>query len=185
MTKSNRQQLRLSQKNFEYIPRELLQFLNKWGKQFVDGKNNQNIVSVEVTGNKLQQIEDSLFNHLGPEGCKNLEQIKADSNQLSFISAKLRDCIHLQNLNLSNNQLAGDSFLPVDMPQGHSFAATLQYLYLSNNQIRDLPLSLGKLESLKVLDLEHNKIRTLLTKHNGQQVSVLSTLVNLEELYLN
>lgn len=74
-----------------------------------------------------------------------------------------------------------------------NFCASLEYLYLGNNDIRELPVQLNTLRNLKVLNLEHNKIRTLIYKQSTtdddedekkQIVCSISGLDSLEELYL-
>ena len=64
---------------------------------------------------------------------------------------------------------------------------------MSNNDIRELPIQLNSLKNLKVLNLEHNKIRTLSYKQNSNEddddetqkiVCSISGLESLEELYL-
>ena len=91
----NEQELRLSPKCFEFIPRDLLQYLGKWSKQFINGVNEQNITSLELSQNNIQEIEGSLFMHLGKEGCQNIKSIKAHKNHIKYVSARIKDCINL------------------------------------------------------------------------------------------
>lgn len=72
-------------------------------------------------------------------------------------------------LRLSNNQLSGKDFLPMEMLNAACFQNNLQYLYLGNNNIRELPTHLGKLKSLKVLDLVGNKLRSIYYKVVNKQ----------------
>lgn len=48
------------------------------------------------------------------------------------------------------------------------FHQSLQYLYLANNGIRELPSQIGRLKNLKVLDLLGNKLRTLRYKSQSK-----------------
>ena len=50
--------------------------------------------------------------HLGVEGCKSLDRISAEYNQIRYVSSRISDCHNLTSLRLSHNNLMGLEFLP-------------------------------------------------------------------------
>jgi hypothetical protein len=90
--------------------------------------------------NNIQEIEGSLFMHLGKEGCQNIKTIKAIKNNIKYVSSRIKDCYNLETLKLSNNSLTCREFLPVEVLNSPTFCASLKYLYLADNDIRELPI---------------------------------------------
>ena len=162
-------ELKLAQRGFEYMPRDILQLIGKQKKREDDDseedRNNELmngvLVSLDIQYNKIQELEGALFLHLGLDGSIDLRQIKASHNQIKYISSRIKDCKNLQTLKLSHNLLHGKDFLPIELLDSHLIQRSLQYLYLAHNNIRELPNQLGKLKNLKVLDLVGNKLRQL------------------------
>lgn len=72
------------------------------------------VCSLDISNNKIQELEGALFMHLGVQGCKNLVTIKAEHNQIRYISSRIKDCHNLGVLRLSHNDLSGIEFLPVE-----------------------------------------------------------------------
>ena len=148
------------------------------------------LVCLNISNNKIQELEGALFMHLGIEVCNQIEIIRADHNQIRYISNRIKDCHNLRILKLSYNELWNPHHIfPVDMLCSPQIRQSLQILHLSNNKIRELPLQLNNFKSLKVLNLENNKIRSLLLRvsegSNLDHACPIGGLENIEELYLN
>jgi len=77
--------------------------------------------------------------HLGPSGCARLLSLRADNNEISYIQQNVKNCKSLEVLSLKKNHL-GQNFLPIEFYQSPSLASSLCELYLSNNDIREVPL---------------------------------------------
>jgi hypothetical protein len=130
ISKSDKVELRINHKSFEFIPREILQHLQK--------VRESNLTSIDISNNKLQEIESTFLINLD---LKNIEQIKADHNCLKLVSPKIKECTQLKCLRVSHNKLE-NNFLPTEFLNSGS---QIMFLNLSNNLIKELPQNLGKL----------------------------------------
>lgn len=103
---------------------------------------------LDVSRNRLTALPDSISQLLS------LQSLNAEHNQLTSVP----DLSHLKNLliiKLSGNQLtAFPSSLCADGLLQH-----LSEIHANNNQIGDIPPTISKLSTLKLLDLSHNMIQ--------------------------
>jgi hypothetical protein len=72
MKKHNKQELRLSNKQFKQVPASVLELIQKSVKE-----KKQQIASIDLSNNTLKEIESSVFSHLGDKGSEIIEKIKA------------------------------------------------------------------------------------------------------------
>jgi len=120
---------------------------------------------------ELYLRNDSLssgYNILAP---LNLEKLDISKNQLKSIPKDLAALSQLKHLNLSENSIenGGTSQL--------SFLKNLEWLSLGSNSFTNIPNEIQALTNLIHLDLSRNEIST--------GISTLSTLKNLQQLWLN
>ncbi|MEN6296203.1 MAG: leucine-rich repeat domain-containing protein [Chloroherpetonaceae bacterium] len=104
----------------------------------------QNMESFSCDNCKLKEFPYQLT------GYKNLRVINLANNNIKEFQAN--QFPNLVMLDLSNNkikQIQGD--FPANTPK-------LEYLFLQNNSLKDLPLSIANLKNLKVLNVSGNKI---------------------------
>ncbi|PHH85573.1 hypothetical protein CDD83_235 [Cordyceps sp. RAO-2017] len=83
-----------------------------------------------------------------------LERLALSHNQLSTLPARFSECASLRYLNIRGNQIK-------EFPMPLCDLKSLEILDLGRNQLRALPNELSKLSSLKVLSVPKNQIREL------------------------
>ena len=76
------------------------------GRNETVAQNNKVLVSLDIENNKFQELEGALFLHLGLSGPIQLRHIRASKNQIKYVSNRIKDCVSLVELRLSNNLLA-------------------------------------------------------------------------------
>ena len=136
------------------------------------------------------------------EGCKEKRLTELDlsngwntlgEEKLTAIPCEIFDCVWLEKLDLSYNQLSElpDSIFLLqnlsgidlsfnqlrEIPDSISLLQNLSNLYLNNNQLSELPDSITRLQNLSILDLSSNQLRELLNS--------ISRLQNLSRLDLS
>lgn len=113
-----------------------------------------NLVSLNLSGNRIHQIDLSCFEHL-----KNLQMLDLSFNKLKSLGAKdFNGLDNLTGLNLS--------FCQIKHVDSNAFNSTpsLSEIYLQSNKISNLgSKTFYKLKNLRVLNLEKNRLRTLPT----------------------
>lgn len=148
---------------------------------------NLEIASFDLSNNHLTELEATIFLHLGETGSQQIEKIKASKNKIKNVSSLIKVCINLQVLDLSHNKLGGESVVKLfEYLTAQNVVPVLSNLNLADNDIRIIPSNASKLKNLQVLNLTQNKIRNMVEKtEDKKEVCYLSSLENLEELYLN
>jgi Leucine-rich repeat (LRR) protein len=135
---------------------------------------------------------DLMFN---AQGC--VEEVLLENNNLiGTLPIELGNLASLVTLRLSNNKITGS--IPTEMGK----LSNLWELDLSGNQLTSLPISLGNLNNLRILNVSSNpfnttipmelgnlkRIRYLILSNNGWQNSIpdsLGRLATLQELHLS
>lgn len=92
------------------------------------------------------------------------------------------DCSNLVHLNLASNALGGNEVQLFECLSQSAAKNTLEYLSLAQNELRNVPIQIESLRNLKVLDIQNNKIRSLLCQTTNE--CPLKSLTNLKELYV-
>lgn len=143
--------------------------------------HNISVEALVTTLSKLSSLKVLSLVSLGLGGelptqiaqLSSLEILNMSLNSFSGpISRAILNLVNLQTLILDQNKFEGE------IPDVLSSFSSLSVLSLRNNSLEgSLPKSLSKLESLRVLALSHNRL--------SGQVPDLSSLQNLEELYLD
>ena len=106
-----------------------------------------NIKSLEVLficNNRIKEIPDNISN------LENLHYLNMSKNNISNISNKLKKCKKLKKLCLSFNLITKIEFI--------CKIKFLENIFLSNNQISEIPNNIYNLENLAYLNLSGNKI---------------------------
>lgn len=127
---------------------------------FLEGSARLKVLA--VNGNQLSSLK-------GLESCIYLEEIQAGSNRLTEL-AGLENTTLLNFVFLNDNQLTDLSVLE------HS-AASLEQLYIRNNQVEDLSF-LTQCLSLQYLNLDHNSVQSLESLRNCGELKALSAMDN-------
>lgn len=155
---------------------------SKFPMNFFEAKK---LTHLDLEKNFLDDIP-SKISHL-----EHLTHLKLNSNQLSVLPKSFGKLRNLVSLNLSSNSLT-------HYPEAISDLVNLVDLDLSYNDLHSLPESVGNLINLSKLNLCSNKLNKVLPPHIGKLVSlkrldirynyitnmdVLGSLPNLEVLY--
>ncbi|PKP21742.1 MAG: hypothetical protein CVU05_06085 [Bacteroidetes bacterium HGW-Bacteroidetes-21] len=141
--------LDLSHNNIQKIPAKI--------------KRLEYLKSLDVSYNKISVIHKNFGKILY------LEKLDISHNQLTTIPAIILGMKYLYNLDMSDNQ--------INKIENTNNLKKLEYLDLSNNQLKDFPRSFGLMKKLKVLDLSGNQITTV--------SRTLTGLTKLKELHLD
>lgn len=96
--------LKLEQNQYDRIPSDTKSFLKSWSQVLDRNESDKILVSIELSNNRIQELESALFMNMG-SNCKNLQTIIADNNEIKYISNRIKDCEKLECLILSNNHL--------------------------------------------------------------------------------
>ncbi|XP_053160677.1 toll-like receptor 7 isoform X2 [Hemicordylus capensis] len=132
-------------------------------------KNLSSLKHLDISDNSLTFLPPGVFDGL-PETLKELRL--ADNKLKSFNWGKLQVLVHLEVLDLRNNQL---STVPRELS---NCSRTLRNLTLQNNRIKKLTDHfLQNASNLKYLDLSFNKIKTL--KNSSFPKDILNNLTTL------
>lgn len=85
-----------------------------------------------------------------------IEFINLQNNQIALLSKEVSALKNLKSINLSGNRLqtSENYILLGNLPK-------LESLWITNNQLNQLPLEIGQLSSLRNLYMEHNELTTL------------------------
>jgi hypothetical protein len=144
-------QSKMSRDSAIFIPQKKYLPLIPEQDVYLDFSNQQ------LTKFPVDEVEDAGMTHLSLE-----------KNKISFIPSFVVSFLKfVKVLNMSNNCLIS---VPAEMEQMNS----LEFLYLRNNEIEDLPLTLGRLTKLKILDLGSNQLSVIGIK-SFMQIIELST----------
>ncbi|TAF34516.1 MAG: T9SS C-terminal target domain-containing protein [Cytophagales bacterium] len=158
------------------------------------GMKGSRVTSVNWPNQHLEGVLPSVFG--GPEGALvMLEYFNLFGNKLEEeIPSTFYTLTRLRHLDLSSNNLKGD------IPDAISNFKELEILWLSGNEFSALPIGIGDLQKLKLLDVSENPLGTLPASianmtslrafyANGIQLkswpSAYNGLIALEDLYLN
>lgn len=98
-----------------------------------------------------------------------LEEINLSGNALTKVPEEINNFLNLKTLNLSNNKIEQFSTL--------NSLHNLEWLSLENNNLNNIPTEITAIERLTYLNLSRNNI--------SGGTGMLSTLINLEQLWLN
>lgn len=124
------------------------------------------------TLNKLSSLNlsnNSITNFTNIAPLIQLEEINLSGNALTKVPEEINNFLNLKTLNLSNNKIAQFSTL--------NSLHNLEWLSLENNNLNNIPTEITALEKLTYLNLSRNNI--------SGGTGMLSTLINLEQLWLN
>lgn len=100
--------------------------------------------TIDLSGQGLTKVPASIF------GRTHIEELNLSQNQLEgSLQAEIRHLQNLRVLNLSHNHFTG---VPAEVGQ----LSNLEVLDLSDNQLTGLPYELGNLSNLKELNLKGN-----------------------------
>lgn len=124
------------------------------------------------TLNKLSSLNlsnNSITNFTNITPLIQLEEINLSGNALTKVPEEINNFLNLKTLNLSNNKIAQFSTL--------NSLHNLEWLSLENNNLNNIPTEITALEKLTYLNLSRNNI--------SGGTGMLSTLINLEQLWLN
>src|SRR5271157_2985211 len=99
------------------------------------------------------------------------EVVELDLSQsnIAQLPEKLKEFVHLQRLNLSNNQLTRI------LPEEVGLLTSLQRLDLHKNQLAHIPAELAQRSNLQYLDLHTNQLT-----HIPPEISKLTSLQHLD-----
>ena len=100
-------------------------------------------------------------------------ELDLSQSNIAQLPEKLKEFVHLQRLNLSNNQLTHI------LPEEVGLLTSLQRLDLHKNQLAHIPAELAQLSNLQYLDLHTNQLA-----HIPPEISKLTSLQHLD-LYDN
>lgn len=140
-----------------------------------------------IADNELEELPEGLFTDWAPQEMMDdsskcnlfggLEMLDAHGNQLSTLPIGLRRLGNLRTLNLSKNMIGFDCF--------HVLAhlRNLRELRLASNQLAGaLPVEIGDLSNLQILDISNNALvslpRSLANLHNLQRLFLSSNKLN-------
>ncbi|GLJ14699.1 hypothetical protein SUGI_0238300 [Cryptomeria japonica] len=115
------------------------------------GHQFSHLQTLNLSSNRLK-IYDSRFNL---SGFSTLRELDLSHNQISG-NKVLAELFSLQNINTIS--LAGNSIDSIPEPSGSKYLYSLQYLDLSNNNLRGDISSLAQMPSLRYLDLSDNSL---------------------------
>lgn len=124
------------------------------------------------TLNKLSSLNlsnNSITNFTNITPLIQLEEINLSGNALTKVPEEINNFLNLKTLNLSNNKIEQFSTL--------NSLHNLEWLSLENNNLNNIPTETTALEKLTYLNLSRNNI--------SGGTGMLSTLINLEQLWLN
>lgn len=101
-------------------------------------------------------LSGNLFTEVVPDlTFPRLEYLKLNDNQFAGFSGGIIDCPLLKELHLQNNQIQGD------VPAGLGNCISLESINLSGNQIESLSQDIGNLSQLRSLDVGFNQLKSL------------------------
>jgi Leucine-rich repeat (LRR) protein len=161
--------------------------------------------STSSTSNGTAQDADAA-GELNPEPAKNVsklaEEISNDEDghsvdcilpkgmETPVVKITPRECslrplmIHLESIDLSNNDLTYMSFPSPSLPSAVACLPSLHTLILRNNTLDRLPPFIPKLPSLRTLRLDLNSLQTLKGFHQMTSLTELNVLMNEIEGYV-
>ena len=147
--------LNLSNKNISTIPSSI-ENLSQLKQLFLSYNNISfltfsigNLSSLEhlyLSSNSIENLPSTIGN------LSNLIVLDVESNLISNIPSEIANLSNLETLNFGGNQLT-------DLPNLAALDA-LEILYLNNNFITSLPVSLTFLDSLNILNVDNNQLTT-------------------------
>jgi hypothetical protein len=145
----------------------------------------KNIYYLNLNNNQIKEFP-SKINQL-----KYLKTLNLSNNNIADIPDEIIEIHYLESLNISHNKLStlpaavlnmkflitlNFSYNNISSVYKDNSLRKLEYLNLSNNEIREIPKSFGLMKKLKVLDLSDNKIQIIPAE--------ITNLNKLEELKL-
>lgn len=161
---------------------------NQIGSLSSDLEQCRELETLCLNGNQLKQLPSSIGEN------DKLTTLDLKGNKLETLPPELEKCIGLRGLGLDENSLKAGAFTII------SKLKDLRILYLSNNQLEEIPSSIGENSNLMALDLRGNKLKTLpeelgncgeleRLRLNGNSLSagafeIIGKLTNLKELHL-
>ncbi len=104
---------------------------------------------LDLHGNQFNTIPTSL------EGLSSLKNLKLGLNHLKYVPDWIKNLRSLKKLGLGGNKLLSNFQEWID------FLPSIRELNLYDNDIKELPVSIGSLNSLEVLILPNNQLTTL------------------------
>ena len=148
--------LNLSDKGYKSFPQKVFKFKNL---QSINLSNNKidkfplrinklyNLKTINVSGNQISTMNQNmmLMSYL-----RNIDLSYNKFTELNYFTFYYK---YLEVLNVSNNSLS-------EIPKNIK-SRNLRELYLNNNQIKELPRSLGRLKKLEKISIAHNQIEEL------------------------
>lgn len=143
------------------------------GKLHLPGwvKEARNLRVFDISGNKLEDIDDTLINVAGVSRLKlnnnmftklppsivkltSLRSLNLENNSINILSPCIGALIELSRLNLKGNKIG-------KVPKEFSLLINLEYLNLANNKFTMIPEEMLTLKKLLELDISNNEINEI------------------------
>ena len=93
-------ELRLNQKGFNKIPKDLLMYLAKEDKKGTNRERSHKVVRIDLASNNLLELSTNFFESFSPLKAKSLTTLKANGNNISYVSDKIALLYNLRELKL-------------------------------------------------------------------------------------
>ncbi|KAG6902500.1 hypothetical protein C0995_015692 [Termitomyces sp. Mi166 len=113
-------------------------------------KNAEKVVSLKLSGNPMLEIPLDFV-----QSCTSLRDLRLSNMSMKTVPKSVRHVATLRKLDLSSNRIGNLEDASLDRN------SSLEYLYLQNNRLENLPWYFPRLHSLTVLNISNNKFRTV------------------------
>jgi hypothetical protein len=184
LDKTSKKTLDLSNKHEKRFPRNLNKIkllvslkidsnqLKKLPKHI---SNLKNLVELDASYNTLKKVHKDIY-------ClRSLQKMDLSNNQLQKLPDEIFKMRYLKWLNLNNNQITRlpkyltirkleyfyiNNNMLVEIPYGIGYLRKTKILDMSNNRIEIVPRTIGSMKKVEVIDLSNNNISSLPKKIN-------------------